>query len=94
MAELFPIIRTVNEAGRDYKKRLDERDKVKCYYCQRPFELNRMTVYIDENSGMQIAKCPNPTCRKGVAVLYYFDKVVNRQKPLDNRLKRKKVQAA
>lgn len=70
MADIFPIIRTIVYNGQDYKKRLDEGDEVKCWFCSDKFKLTWRTVHV-ASDGMQMVHCPK--CRRNVSVLYYFD---------------------
>lgn len=77
---IFPIQRTVVESGRDFVKTLNVGDVVKCHYCGRPIEVKPGTVYIQRENGMEMVRCQYPGCKKGVSVLYYFDKV---EKPDD-----------
>lgn len=93
MSVIFPVRRTVNSYGRDYKKTLEKGDEVNCYFCHKRIAIGPETVYISDVDGMPIVKCPSPTCRRAIPALYYFDHVLNHAKPLTNKLKRKKVQA-
>ena len=89
MSVIFPVTRTVNESGTDYKRSLNKNQKVRCYFCNKPITINGVTVYISKADGMPIVRCMDPECGKTAPVLYYFDRIVDK-KPLSNKLNRKK----
>lgn len=93
MSIIFPVTRTVNYHGKDYKRSLNKDTKVRCYFCNKPITINGITVYISKVDEMPIVRCMDPECGRTAPVLYYFDRVVD-NKPLTNKLKRKKVNPA
>lgn len=77
----WPIRRTVVESGQPFEKTMQENTTVSCYRCGSEFLVNRDTAYRTRQNrldDMPYIRCP--ICGFRAAVLYYFDRVVGKEK--------------
>ena len=76
--DIFQIERNIIYNGEHYKKSINAGDQVLCYFCNWRFAIGKKTVSLSPADDMPIINCPK--CRSHVPVLYYFDRVINKDR--------------
>ena len=74
----FPITSIVKHGGDTYEYVLNKGDIVKCFYCNDRITISQKVIVIPDMYNNTAVRCPN--CGKVVSVLYYYDKIIGKEK--------------